>query len=166
MQPLETNPQPISDLFVRLDDRPPRSPGTRHRAAATGLERFDLGRPRPLEKRTLSTTVPARRDGVRGTRRPRLTLSRRHFSAREHPLGQLPTPRFPDSNDYQLNNGQSRPTHHYLAGNCWHIHHLLWRSKGGSDSIENLVLLHPNCHRQVHSEGLVVNKTASREGRS
>ena len=47
----------------------------------------------------------------------------------------------------------------------WHIHHLTWRSKGGSDLIDNLVLLHPNCHRQVHSEGLVVAKPASREGR-
>jgi hypothetical protein len=26
-------------------------------------------------------------------------------------------------------------------------------------------LLHANCHRQVHSKGLVVEKTASREGR-
>jgi RNA-directed DNA polymerase len=48
----------------------------------------------------------------------------------------------------------------------WHVHHLLWRSHGGTDRIDNLVLLHPNCHRQVHSEGLVVAKTASREGRS
>jgi RNA-directed DNA polymerase len=48
----------------------------------------------------------------------------------------------------------------------WHVHHLLWRSHGGSDEIENTVLLHPNCHRQVHSEGLVVEKAASREGRS
>ena len=48
----------------------------------------------------------------------------------------------------------------------WHIHHLLWRSHGGSDTLDNLVLLHPNCHRQVHSEGLVVVKPASREGRS
>ena len=46
------------------------------------------------------------------------------------------------------------------------MHHLLWRTHGGTDAIDNLVLLHPNCHRQVHSEGLVVNKTASREGRS
>jgi RNA-directed DNA polymerase len=48
----------------------------------------------------------------------------------------------------------------------WHVHHLLWRSHGGTDEIDNLVLLHPNCHRQVHSEGLVVEKLASREGRS
>jgi RNA-directed DNA polymerase len=40
----------------------------------------------------------------------------------------------------------------------WHVHHLLWRSHGGLDLIDNLVLLHPNCHRQVHSEGLVVEK--------
>jgi RNA-directed DNA polymerase len=48
----------------------------------------------------------------------------------------------------------------------WHIHHLVWRSLGGEDLVDNLVLLHPNCHRQVHAEGLVVNKVASREGRS
>jgi RNA-directed DNA polymerase len=48
----------------------------------------------------------------------------------------------------------------------WQMHHLLWRSHGGTDDVDNLVLLHPNCHRQVHSEGWVVNKAASREGRS
>ena len=48
----------------------------------------------------------------------------------------------------------------------WHVHHLLWRAHGGADQLDNLVLLHPNCHRQVHSEGLVVEKAASREGRS
>ncbi len=48
----------------------------------------------------------------------------------------------------------------------WHVHHLLWQSRGGTDDLDNLVLLHPNCHRQVHSEGLVVEKAASREGRS
>ena len=38
----------------------------------------------------------------------------------------------------------------------WHVHHLLWRTHGGNGKTANLVLLHPNCHRQVHSEGLVV----------
>ena len=32
----------------------------------------------------------------------------------------------------------------------WHIHHRLWRSHGGSDSVNNLELLHANCHRQIH----------------
>jgi REP element-mobilizing transposase RayT len=48
----------------------------------------------------------------------------------------------------------------------WHIHHLRWRVHGGGDTADNLVLLHANCHRQVHSEGKVVAKAASREGRS
>jgi len=48
----------------------------------------------------------------------------------------------------------------------WQVHHCRWRCHGGSSTIDNLVLLHPNCHRQVHSEGLVVAKSASREGRS
>ncbi len=32
----------------------------------------------------------------------------------------------------------------------WHSHHKVWRSKGGSDAADNRVLLHPECHRQVH----------------
>ena len=40
----------------------------------------------------------------------------------------------------------------------WHNHHIIWRSKGGTDQVENRVLLHPNCHHQVHSQGLYVEK--------
>ena len=46
----------------------------------------------------------------------------------------------------------------------WHIHHLRWRSKGGSDRADNQVLLHPNCHRQVHSQGLTVVKPRPARG--
>lgn len=40
----------------------------------------------------------------------------------------------------------------------WNLHHLQWRVKGGTDEPANLVLLHPNCHRQVHSRGSTVTK--------
>lgn len=30
------------------------------------------------------------------------------------------------------------------------IHHIVWLSKGGDDSIENTVALCPNCHRKMH----------------
>src|SRR6266700_778049 len=43
----------------------------------------------------------------------------------------------------------------------WHSHHLIWRSKGGSDKMDNRVLLHPNCHNQVHSQGIPVVKPRS-----
>jgi len=33
----------------------------------------------------------------------------------------------------------------------WNIHHFLPKAQGGTDSLLNLVLLHPNCHRQIHS---------------
>jgi RNA-directed DNA polymerase len=46
----------------------------------------------------------------------------------------------------------------------WHTHHLLWRSKGGGDQAENLVLLHPNCHRQAHSQGWTVVKPRPARG--
>ena len=33
----------------------------------------------------------------------------------------------------------------------WDKHHKVWKVYGGTDDLDNLVLLHPNCHRQVHS---------------
>ena len=40
----------------------------------------------------------------------------------------------------------------------WHNHHIIWRSKGGPDTADNRVLLHPTCHAKVHSQGLYVEK--------
>lgn len=34
----------------------------------------------------------------------------------------------------------------------WHVHHIVWRSKGGSDNLSNLQMLHPTCHQLVHSQ--------------
>lgn len=40
----------------------------------------------------------------------------------------------------------------------WHDHHIVYRVEGGSDALGNRVLLHPNCHNQVHHLGLQVTK--------
>jgi RNA-directed DNA polymerase len=40
----------------------------------------------------------------------------------------------------------------------WHDHHIEYRMSGGSDSLANRVLLHPDCHAQVHSQKLQVVK--------
>lgn len=40
----------------------------------------------------------------------------------------------------------------------WHDHHIEYRVSGGSDALGNRVLLHPNCHAQVHSLNLKVVK--------
>jgi RNA-directed DNA polymerase len=42
----------------------------------------------------------------------------------------------------------------------WHDHHLEYRMYGGTDALSNRVLLHPDCHRQVHVGKLVVTKPA------
>ena len=41
----------------------------------------------------------------------------------------------------------------------WNIHHRIKRSEGGKDLFTNLVLLHPNCHRQHHSNETKLTKT-------
>ena len=45
----------------------------------------------------------------------------------------------------------------------WHSHHITPKSEGGSDENSNRVLLHPNCHRQIHSQGIKVVKPALRK---
>ena len=46
----------------------------------------------------------------------------------------------------------------------WHNHHITWRSKGGPDSADNRILLHPDCHRKVHSQRLHVEKPRPARG--
>ena len=43
----------------------------------------------------------------------------------------------------------------------YQTHHRRWRVYGGEDLAYNLELLHPNCHRQVHSQGIKVDQAAS-----
>ena len=47
---------------------------------------------------------------------------------------------------------------------AWHNHHIIWRSKGGTDTADNRVLLHPTCHAKVHSQGLYVEKPRPTRG--
>jgi RNA-directed DNA polymerase len=42
----------------------------------------------------------------------------------------------------------------------WHDHHLEYRMHGGSDALSNRVLLHPDCHRQVHAGKIALTKPA------
>ncbi len=48
----------------------------------------------------------------------------------------------------------------------WENHHLCYRVNGGPDTFDNRVLLHPTCHKQVHSLGLSVPKPRPTTGRS
>jgi RNA-directed DNA polymerase len=52
-----------------------------------------------------------------------------------------------------------------LAEEDCQIHHRIWRSRGGPDTADNTMLLHANCHRQLHAQELRRKAVASREGR-
>jgi len=45
----------------------------------------------------------------------------------------------------------------------WSVHHIIPKSQGGSDSLANLQLLHPDCHRQLHAESPTVLPTAEQQ---
>ncbi len=40
----------------------------------------------------------------------------------------------------------------------WNIHHIKRRVDCGKDTMDNLLLFHPNCHRQVHNQDFEVSK--------
>lgn len=42
------------------------------------------------------------------------------------------------------------------------VHHIIWRSKGGSDDEDNLITLCHDCHSRVHEGLLVINKKPRR----
>jgi RNA-directed DNA polymerase len=46
----------------------------------------------------------------------------------------------------------------------WDTHHLRQRVEGGEDTLDNLVLVHTNCHKQVHSRGWEVSKSRPVKG--
>lgn len=53
---------------------------------------------------------------------------------------------------------------HLTKDSGWHVHHLIRRVDGGSNQRGNLVMVHPNCHNQIHSLGLEVVKPAHANG--
>jgi len=42
----------------------------------------------------------------------------------------------------------------FIKGNPAHIHHIIPRSKGGTDKPNNLSILHKKCHEKLHKQGL------------
>ncbi len=46
----------------------------------------------------------------------------------------------------------------------WHSHHIQPISEGGPDILSNQVLLHPDCHRQVHARKITVAKPCPEKG--
>jgi RNA-directed DNA polymerase len=65
--------------------------------------------------------------------------------------------------DRELGIGTPRNLWIYQQGKCancgtliteetgWHAHHKLPKAEGGKDNMNNLILLHPNCHMQRHT---------------
>ncbi|MBP5057673.1 HNH endonuclease, partial [Pseudomonas chlororaphis] len=46
----------------------------------------------------------------------------------------------------------------------WHVHHIIRRVDGGKDGSTNLIMVHPNCHNQIHVNGLKVVKPVRESG--
>jgi len=66
---------------------------------------------------------------------------------------------------WQEQNGNCPVCHQKITNlTGWHRHHIIWRSKGGTDLAANRVLLHPHCHQQVHHQGLDVVKPRPQTG--
>jgi RNA-directed DNA polymerase len=119
-----------------------------------GTVREPDGSTRPVHLRLMARTPIRRHTAIRGTANPYDPQDEPYFEQR---LGVKMAAHL-----------QGRRTLLYLwkqqRGRCprcgqklteitgWHNHHRVWRVYGGSDRAENRVLLHPTCHRQLHSQ--------------
>jgi len=66
---------------------------------------------------------------------------------------------------YQQQRGRCIHCHHPITRESgWRDHHLLPRIQGGKSTTSNRVLLHPECHDQVHHLGFSVSKPARTAG--
>lgn len=54
--------------------------------------------------------------------------------------------------------GQCLVCHQLLEIGDMHVHHIVERCKGGKEIASNEVLLHDTCHKQVHSQGIKLEK--------
>ena len=43
----------------------------------------------------------------------------------------------------------------------WHDHHVVFRTRGGSSALTNRVLVHPNCHAQIHAADKAAHSVAT-----
>jgi 5-methylcytosine-specific restriction endonuclease McrA len=43
----------------------------------------------------------------------------------------------------------------YDKDNNWHVHHIIPKSKGGTNIVDNLALLHEKCHDKIHKQNLL-----------
>ena len=76
-----------------------------------------------------------------------------YFEARAHALARRnPGWRYDEYRLWQRQGGKCLMCRQDLTEERgWDIHHQVWKVYGGTDDVNNLVLLHPNCHRQLHS---------------
>jgi len=52
---------------------------------------------------------------------------------------------------YDRQKGECPHCHSKITGQTgWNIHHIIPKYLGGTDNLDNLVLLHPVCHQQIH----------------
>lgn len=66
---------------------------------------------------------------------------------------------------YQQQRGRCLHCRHPITRESgWQDHHLLPRTQGGKSTASNRVLLHPECHEQVHELGISVCKPARAAG--
>ncbi|WP_240609737.1 group II intron reverse transcriptase [Billgrantia endophytica] len=62
---------------------------------------------------------------------------------------------------YRQQRGLCSHCHHPITRESgWQDHHLVPRTQGGKDTLNNRVLLHPECHDQIHELGISICKPA------
>jgi RNA-directed DNA polymerase len=124
------------------------------------------GKPRKVELVKASDTKIERHIKIRGEANPFDPVQEAYFESllgrkmKEKLTGRIKLLRLWWRQDKECPNCHEKIT----KETGWHVHHILPKSEGGKDNNSNLVLLHPNCHRQIHSQRVEVAKPAPVKG--
>lgn len=148
-----------------IKDRYFKSEGSRNWIFTANTENKD-GKPRELKLALASDTKIERHTKIRGEANPFDPAQEAYFESllgrkmKEKLTGRIQWLRLWWRQDKECPNCHEKITEE----TGWQVHHILPKSEGGKDNNSNLVLLHPNCHRQIHSQRLEVAKPAPVKG--
>lgn len=138
--------------------------GNRHWVFAAKVNAPD-GKPINLTLATASDTVIRRHVKIKSTANPFdpkdeiYFENRQDWKLKESPTGKNKLARLWVSQEMRCPVCQQP----LAANGKWNLHYIHLRSEGGTDNLSNLIMVHPDCHRQIHSQHLHVVKPASIE---
>jgi len=130
-----------------------------NRWAFTGEEKLPTDKISRIELARLAKIKIVRHRMIKGEANPYSYLWKNYFEQRQKKAWAMnPNHKGLMLRIWQKQEGRCPVCQQLIGGERqWDQHHVLPRKDGGTDKLDNLVLLHPTCHKQLHSNKAVAD---------